>query len=515
MAVRTDVVKLKEQEDEKYYAGQSLLQLALRRLRRDKLTLLAMAVVLVLILLSVFAPIIEQNILQVSFSRTDPNNAFIPPGGTARIIYLPDNRYRTQGLNVVVLFDRGAGGREVGEVHLDIQARQLTTKPGMADLLVAHASFDTPSFSVFLNDEPRAIVARVGVNSASSLAEIPVGTHTLTFRRGTAADGEVLYTLRDVEITPQTLTTAVLFGRSAGDGEAVLQAKAFSVNSRDLVEDTARLHVIHTSLSAPRLVDVRILDEVRISNIPYGESASTIVQRGLFTTGISDANGRTYILGTDDLGRDHLARLLYAGQISLSIAFAAAIISVSIGVTMGIIAGFYSGLIDDAINWVITTVSSLPTLLLLLIIVALLNPGPGALILVLGFLGWFGVCRLVRGETYSIRAREYVVSARAIGAPVSRIMLVHVMPNLLSVVIVAMALDIGNLILVESALSFLGFGIKPPAASWGNMLSNAQTFFTKGAHLVVFPGLMITITVLCLYIIGDGLRDAFDPTLKN
>jgi peptide/nickel transport system permease protein len=514
MAVRTGVVRLKEQEDEKYYAGLSLLQLALRRLRRDTLTLIAMAIVLILVLLAIFAPVIEQNILNVSYSRTDPNNAFLPPGGTARLIYLPDNRYRSQGLNVVVMFDRGAGGREVGEVHVDVQARQLTTKEGMANMLVAHASFGTPSFSVFLDDQTRPFAARIGVNSISSLLEIPVGKHTLTFRRGTSIEGEVLATL-DVEIAPETLTTAVLFGRLEGEGEATLQAKAFSVNSRDLAEDTARLHVIHTSLSAPRTVNVRVLDQVRIPEIKFGEDGSAVVERGLFTTGVSAIDARTYVLGTDDLGRDHLARLLYAGQISLSIAFAAAIISIVIGVTIGIIAGFYGGLIDDVVNLTIATISSLPTLLILLILVALLNPGPEVLVLVLGFLGWFGICRLVRGETLSIRAREYIVSARAIGAPVSRIMFVHVLPNLLSVVIVALALDIGNLILVESALSFLGFGIKPPAASWGNMLSNAQTFFTKGVHLVIFPGLMISITVLCLYIIGDGLRDAFDPTLKR
>jgi peptide/nickel transport system permease protein len=514
MAVRTGVVKLKDQEDEKYYAGLSLLQLALRRLRRDTLTLIAMAVVLILVLLAIFAPVIEQNILNVSYSRTDPNNAFLPPGGTARLVYLPDHRYRSQGLNVVVMFDRGAGGREVGEAHVEVQARQLTTKEGMANMFVAHASFGAPSFSVFLDDQTRPFAARVGVNSISNLLEIPVGKHTLTFRRGTSIEGDVLATL-DVEIAPETLTTAVLFGRLEGEGEAALQAKAFSVNSRDLAEETARLHVIHTSLSAPRAVNVRILDQVRIPEIKFGEDGSAVVERGLFTTGVSAMDARTYVLGTDDLGRDHLARLLYAGQISLSIAFAAAIISILIGVSIGIIAGFYGGLIDDVVNLTIATISSLPTLLILLILVALLNPGPEVLVLVLGFLGWFGICRLVRGETLSIRAREYIVSARAIGAPVSRIMFVHVLPNLLSVVIVALALDIGNLILVESALSFLGFGIKPPAASWGNMLSNAQTFFTKGVHLVIFPGLMISITVLCLYVIGDGLRDAFDPTLKR
>jgi peptide/nickel transport system permease protein len=221
------------------------------------------------------------------------------------------------------------------------------------------------------------------------------------------------------------------------------------------------------------------------------------------------------VLGTDDLGRDQLARLLWGGQVSLSIGFLAAIISLVIGVTIGIMTGYYGGLVDDFVNWLITTLNSLPTLLLLLIIVAIFRPTPIVLILVLGLLGWTGTVRLVRGETFSIRAREYIVSARAIGVPVSRIMLVHILPNLLSIVLITLALDIGGLILTESALSFLGFGINPPTPSWGNMLTNAQTFFTKGPHLVIWPGLLISVTVLCLYLIGDGLRDAFDPTLKN
>jgi peptide/nickel transport system permease protein len=134
------------------------------------------------------------------------------------------------------------------------------------------------------------------------------------------------------------------------------------------------------------------------------------------------------------------------------------------------------------------------------------------LIIVLGLLGWTYITRLVRGEALSIREREYIVSARALGAPAWRIMFVHILPNLVSVVVITLAIDIGNLILTESALSFLGLGVKPPTPSWGNMLTNAKDFFTKGPILVIAPGMLIVITVLCLYIIGDGIRDAFDPT---
>lgn len=222
-----------------------------------------------------------------------------------------------------------------------------------------------------------------------------------------------------------------------------------------------------------------------------------------------------HILGTDDLGRDHLARLLYAGQVSLSIAFISALLSLGIGVVLGIITGFYGGIVDDIVNWIIATLSSVPYLFLLLIISAVLRPGPATLIIVLGFLGWMGTTRLVRGETLSLREREFVLSARAIGASPLRIMFGHILPNLFSVIVVTLAIDIGSLILVEASLSYLGLGVKPPTPTWGNMLTNAQTFFTKGGHLVVMPGLLIFITVLCLYIIGDGIRDAFDPQAKD
>jgi peptide/nickel transport system permease protein len=219
-----------------------------------------------------------------------------------------------------------------------------------------------------------------------------------------------------------------------------------------------------------------------------------------------------HILGTDDLGRDHLIRLLYAGQVSLGIAFAAALLSLGIGLSLGVVTGYYGGIVDDLANWVIATLNSIPQLFLLLIVAAVLSPGPTTLVLVLGLLGWTGTMRLVRGETLSIREREYIISARAIGSSPWRIMFVHIVPNLVSIVIVTLAIDIGSLILLESALSFLGLGIKPPIPSWGNMLVNAQSFFTKGAHIAILPGLLITITVLCLYQIGDGLRDALDPT---
>lgn len=221
-----------------------------------------------------------------------------------------------------------------------------------------------------------------------------------------------------------------------------------------------------------------------------------------------------HLLGTDNLGRDHLARLLYAGQVSLFIGFMSAFLALVIGVTLGIITGYYGGIIDDTVNWMITTLNAIPGLVLLIVITAVFRPDANSLILVIVFLTWPTTTRLVRGETLAIRAREYIVSAKAIGASDLRVMQIHILPNVFSLTIVTLARNIGIVMLIEAALSFLGLGVQPPTATWGNMLSKSREFITKAPHLMILPGLLITIVVLCLYIIGDGLRDAFDPTAQ-
>jgi peptide/nickel transport system permease protein len=218
-----------------------------------------------------------------------------------------------------------------------------------------------------------------------------------------------------------------------------------------------------------------------------------------------------HILGTDDLGRDYFARLLYGGQISLAIGFFGAMLTLGIGLSLGMIAGYFGGRVDDFMNWVITTLDSIPILYLLILISTLLRPSAEALILVLALTGWTGGTRLMRGQTLAIRNLEYVMSARAVGASSMRIIFVHILPNLLSVTMISLAGGIGGLILAESTLSFLKLGVQPPTPTWGNMLSNAQQFFTRGPHLSIISGVLIFITVLCLYVVGDGLRDAFDP----
>ncbi|HVU13173.1 MAG TPA: ABC transporter permease [Phototrophicaceae bacterium] len=222
-----------------------------------------------------------------------------------------------------------------------------------------------------------------------------------------------------------------------------------------------------------------------------------------------------HVLGTDNIGRDQLSRLMFAGQVSLGIAVVGGVLSIGIGLILGVMAGYFGGRLDDLINWVIATINSIPALFLLLIIAAILRPGPTALIIVFGLIGWTFTTRLVRGETLSLRERDFIVAARAVGASDWHIMFLHIIPNVISITIVNLAITMGDLILVESALSFLGVGIQPPTPTWGNMLSNAQSFFKTGAYLIIPPGLLIVVTVLCLYVVGDGLRDALDPTINN
>ncbi len=218
-----------------------------------------------------------------------------------------------------------------------------------------------------------------------------------------------------------------------------------------------------------------------------------------------------HLLGTDNLGRDQFARILAGGQISLSIAYLASLLSIAIGVTLGLAVGYYGGIIDDVFIWLIATLTSIPSIFLLLIAASLWSPSPPVLITILALLSWVEVARLVRGEVFSLRESDFIIAARSIGASPRRIMVAHLLPNLLPIVIVNLAIDAGALILIESGLSFLGLGVQPPTPSWGNMLTDARTFFAKGPYLVFWPGLMISLAVVCFYLIGDGLRDALDP----
>ena len=230
-------------------------------------------------------------------------------------------------------------------------------------------------------------------------------------------------------------------------------------------------------------------------------------------------------LGTDELGRDMLLRLLYGGQISLAVGIVAALFSAVIGTTIGIIAGYYGGLIDRILMRFNDFVIALPLLPLLIVLAAIdlkklglpdeivqsENISLYRIVAIIALVGWNTVARLVRAETLALRRREFVRAAVALGTPPRSIMLRHILPNAVSPIIVATTLSVGNIILFESVLSFLGLGIQPPTASWGNMLTNAQQMIWSAPELAIWPGFLIFITVIAFNFLGDGLQDALDP----
>ncbi|HLN12100.1 MAG TPA: ABC transporter permease [bacterium] len=219
--------------------------------------------------------------------------------------------------------------------------------------------------------------------------------------------------------------------------------------------------------------------------------------------------------GTDDLGRDEFSRALYAGRVSLSIGVASALVSASVGTTVGAAAGYYGGIVDSALMRLTDVVLSIPPLPLVIVLSAIVKPSPLTLILIIAGIGWMGTARLVRGALLTIRETEYVEAARAVGCGSLRVILRHALPNGLAPVIVAATLAVGNAIITESVLSFLGVGIQPPTASWGNMLQNAESTMASKPWLSVFPGVFILLSVLSVNGLGDGLRDALDVRSKE
>ena len=230
-------------------------------------------------------------------------------------------------------------------------------------------------------------------------------------------------------------------------------------------------------------------------------------------------------LGTDELGRDLLVRLLYGGRVSLIVGLAAAAVAAVAGTFIGLLAGYYGGWLDSILMRVTDGVIALPLLPLLIVLAAVdltklglptvltesENVSLYRIVLIISFVGWTTVARLVRAETLTLKRREFIRAAISQGAGAGRVMRVHILPNAISPIIVATTLSIGNIILLESVLSFLGLGIQPPAASWGAMLTNAQELIWANPTLAIWPGLLIFVTVIAFNFLGDGLQDALDP----
>ena len=222
-------------------------------------------------------------------------------------------------------------------------------------------------------------------------------------------------------------------------------------------------------------------------------------------------------LGTDDLGRDILTRLLYAGQISMSVGIICTAIVIVVGALIGVISGYFGGWIDTILMRIVDLLLAIPFFPLLLVLSQMLSqflPSFWTIVIILSVFGWLGICRLVRGQILSLRNLDFVEATRALGASNSRIMFRHMLPNSLAPLIVAATLAVGDFIISESALSFLGYGVKAPTPTWGNMLSDVNNYFLEHPLLAFYPGLAILLTVVSINFMGDALRDALDPRLK-
>ncbi len=220
-------------------------------------------------------------------------------------------------------------------------------------------------------------------------------------------------------------------------------------------------------------------------------------------------------LGTDDLGRDVLTRILYGARISLLVGFVAVGIATAIGIVAGAIAGYYGRWSDAVIMRFVDIMLCFPTFFLILAVIAFLEPSIWNIMIIIGLTGWMGVARLVRAEFLSLRERDFVLAARALGASDLRIIFRHILPSALSPVLVSATLGVAGAILTESALSFLGIGVQPPTPSWGNMLIAGKQTLGTAWWLSAFPGLAILLTVLGYNLLGEGIRDALDPRIRD
>lgn len=227
--------------------------------------------------------------------------------------------------------------------------------------------------------------------------------------------------------------------------------------------------------------------------------------------------GECHWMGTDNAGRDVFVRGLYGGRLSMLFGVVVATIVICLGITIGLISGYYAAtFIDDGINAVIMLLSSIPDLFFLLILVPIFRPGPVGLALMVGFLGgWTGLARLLRGQIFSLREREFIVASQALGSSPWRLMFKHILPNISSIIIVTAIFAISGAIGSEVGLSYLGVGIGPPNASWGNMLREGLGSYSKAPWLLIAPGLFLFVTNLGILLVGDGLRDALDPWVKD
>ena len=228
-----------------------------------------------------------------------------------------------------------------------------------------------------------------------------------------------------------------------------------------------------------------------------------------------EAPSSAHIFGTDEVGRDYLARVIYGGRVSLLVGVLAMLMSVTIGVTVGILAGYLGGIIDGILMRIVDILQSIPWLILVTVISIFFKQGLVSIIIVIGFFSWMEIARLVRAETLSLKEREYVMYAKFVGIPGYVIILKHIIPSVLPTIIIAASTGIANAIMTESSLSFLGLGIQQPMSSWGSLLQNAQSYMQNAIYMAILPGLLIVLTIFAFNKLGNLLRIFVEPRVMS
>jgi ABC-type dipeptide/oligopeptide/nickel transport system permease subunit len=258
-------------------------------------------------------------------------------------------------------------------------------------------------------------------------------------------------------------------------------------------------------------------DWENVTYIDYTDKEKTESKQNHVMYGTDFVYKMKFLLGTDKFGRDILSRLIYGARISLSVGLISQSIALLIGILLGSLAGYYRGITDRIIMWLVNVVWAFPSILLVIAISIVLGKGYWQAFVAIGLTGWVDIARVMRGQIISIRETEYVEAARAAGYGNARIIMKHVIPNSLSPVIITSTVGLANAIIFESSLSFLGLGVQPPTASWGQMVFDGYKFLITGTNfgMVLYPSLAILLTVFAVNLIGDGIRDAFDPKLKR
>jgi peptide/nickel transport system permease protein len=280
------------------------------------------------------------------------------------------------------------------------------------------------------------------------------------------------------------------------------------------VSTLKRLARRRTALFGLAVVAVVILSAVGAPLVTVFDPIEQDINQRLKEPGWRNAAGQAHILGTDHLGRDILARIIYGSRVALVVGLSAVLISGVLGMAIGLVSGYFGGKVDDFFMRLADIQLAFPFILLAIAVIGVLGPSLRNIIVVIGVSSWVVYARVVRGEVLSIREREFVQAAIALGSRDGRVVLRHVLPNAFTPWLVVATLDMARVIVIESALSFLGLGVQPPTPTWGGMLADGRVYLSTAWWLATFPGLAILVTVLGINLLGDGLRDTLDPRLK-